>query len=210
MVNPRLRRREEFVKEQKRKIVCCIVTEGERTEPEYFNWFLGKYFRDGRKVVLVQAGDKKTSPKQVLKRAEQQQKEYPAATVFMVIDDDERPKDEIDYVLNKCNKFGVIDTEKINCVFSNRAFEFWGVLHFKNISRAMGKQDLETETKKYFKDFNPKDKILNPKWLSDDSLDKAIKYAAAARKQNGYTGCSTTNVDELIQFLRENLRALPK
>lgn len=112
-----LRTREDSLKERKRNFRCCIVTEGERTEPEYFEWFLSNNFRDARKAVVVAGGGKKTSPKQVLEKAEAKRKEYPNATVFIVIDEDDRPKQELQEVFCKCNKFGTIDNKKINCIF---------------------------------------------------------------------------------------------
>lgn len=72
----------------------------------------------------------------------------------------------------------------------------------------MSKNELYAETKKYFKDFDSdNNKVLDSKWLTDISVDDAIKNAEKVRKQNNYKDCSTTNVDELIKFLRSTLRA---
>ncbi len=210
------RRRERLEQEAVQKFIqAAIVTEGERTEYEYVQNFLDTFTR-GRKHVLLVSGNGKSSPKQIYEKAETLRTKYPNATVFILIDDDDRPKKDIDTVVAQCNQFGHISADKVNCILSNRSFELWGLLHFKQQSGNLSKKELETETKNHFKTYNPtKHKVLDFKYMGksateiDKKIQSAIINAKAIRRNNGYRTRSTTNVDELVLWLKNNLVAKP-
>ncbi len=210
------RKREQLVKQKRQEMTkVVIVTEGERTEYNYFNAISQTFLRE-RTGIRIETSGGNSAPGQVLDKAMKLRVEYPKATVFIVIDDDERARDELQNVLDKCNPLGEIKPTGINCILSNRSFEFWGLLHFQNNSRAYTRGKLYAEVAKYFKSFNPdRNKVLEFKYLGKTSREQwariqpAIENAKSVRSQNGYHICSVTNVDQLLECMVQRLGLWP-
>lgn len=58
-------------------------------------------------------------------------------TVAVVIDVDERSKDEVNNIEKHCSK------QNYRLFISNRSFEVWLIMHFRDITRPMNQEELE-------------------------------------------------------------------
>ncbi len=113
------------------KPVFHIYCEGEKTEPNYINGYIDKFFPTIRrlKVIKIEA-TKKNTPKQLVDEAVAAKKSSPDADVFWVVYDRESEQKYADelhaYAYNKAQKYDVF------LAISNVCFEAWLLLHFKD------------------------------------------------------------------------------
>ncbi|MHA1540790.1 MAG: RloB family protein [Alphaproteobacteria bacterium] len=216
-------------KTKKKKSIVYIFTEGDITEPRYLkDW--GNYFckknelkkspnicnfielESSSSVFTIIKSNSKSASRTVYETAEKWfSKKDPEDFIFIAIDDDDRAKKDMNNIFQKCNSFEKgFSNKKINCIFSNRSVEFWALLHFIQTNRAYNKKNLETELRKYLPDYHDKTHKIFDFSLMKDKTDTAIKNSISIRNQHNNTGepykqRSTTNMDELIIFLREFL-----
>lgn len=215
----RLRRREKARKELKKQSSSqvWIFTEGDVTEPEYFEDWKTEFLTNKKASLLkIEKSESRSDPDSVYKKAEKrlktsQKKDF----VFIVIDEDERgrvsaTKNKLDDILQKCKPWEGIKKEKVNCIFSNRSFEFWGLLHFCNSpsNAPLTKKDLKEAIQKYLTKYTLRNKRFDFSLMKDKishAKTCAKKIRALHHKEGDivytYKTCSTTNVDELMDFL---------
>lgn len=220
----KLRRREKARKKKDKKTLekIWIFTEGDVTEPEYFEAWKAEFLnRKDYARLEIQKSNSESDPKSVYNKAETQ---LNASTnkdkkdhIFIVIDEDNRfddptKKQNLTAILEKCTTRPEFTKEKVNCIFSNRSFEFWGLLHFlEHPSNApLTKTELKTELQTYLKSYSDSNKRFDFA-LMKDNIPRAKLHAQRIRafhascQDNEYTACSTTNVDELLDFLETHL-----
>jgi hypothetical protein len=112
------------------KAILRIYCEGEKTEPNYINGYLGR-FHNSTKLVSVEK-TKKTTPKQLVEVAAKAKKDKNAfkEDEYWVVYDRESPAKYPDRIhfqaLEQANAVGV------NVALSNVCFEVWLLLHFNN------------------------------------------------------------------------------
>ena len=108
-----------------------IATEGERTEPDYFA-YLDRAYPDVN-LIIVLANDGHSQPYQVLskllsRKQELERRDSSEYQYWIVIDHDQRPRPEIESVLQdaKAHQVSVAD--------SNPCFEVWLLQHFSALT----------------------------------------------------------------------------
>ena len=218
----RLRRREN-ARIQENKITSpkvWIFTEGDVTEPEYFNeWKRAFLDRTDYARLEIKKSDTESDPKSVFSRAEDcfnsstnmDKKDY----IFIVIDEDDRfdnkiQKNSLEAIFEKCSLGSNFCPNKINCIFSNRSFEFWGLLHFleQPSTAPLTKKELKKKLQSFLKKYNEKNKRFDFS-LMKSNISRAKRHAQAIRcfhdnnRDASYITRPTTNVDELIDFLEK-------
>lgn len=185
-----------------------IVSEGKKTEPNYFNEIIERYKLSSANVVVD--GSCGPSPKTVVKyaielaRQEEEKGKLPFDKVYCVIDKDAHPCYKEAHEIAR-------DTEikgELIIISSVPSFEFWLLLHFIMTTKSYqgqknnstGKQVLH-ELKRHMQDYN--------KGMTDvfeqlmDKLPDAIKNAILANKlaAEQQTDMPTTKVHELVEKL---------
>lgn len=176
-----------------RTIWCkiLIVCEGERTEPNYFHAF-GKIPR-GPYVFEIKTEGGKINTIDVVNKAielrdEAIKKGTPYDSVWAVFDKDDFSVDRFNGAINRAT------TSKINCAWSNEAFELWYLFHFHNRVTAMKRDEYKkaisdavkkeggANNYKYAKNDSQNHRIIN----QYGSQDNAIKWAKKCHEQ--YSG----------------------
>ncbi len=185
-----------------------IVTEGEKTEPNYFNEIIRLYKLSSANVKVD--GSCGPSPKTVVQYAielakeEERSKRIPFDKIYCVIDKDAHPCYKEAHEIARDTKL----KGELIIISSVPSFEFWLLLHFifttksyqQQKKNSTGKQVL-SDLKKYIPDYN--------KGMSDifsqleDKLPTAIKNAIAVNKKAAeyQTDMPTTKVYKLVQKL---------
>ena len=110
--------------------VYVVATEGEKTEKIYFEFFNGVEYRKKIQVKVLPTKKGKSSPKAVIKRLQdyaQKTRLKPKDEFWVVIDDDERPKEQLQAVANECKQ-----KDNYFLAISNPCFELWLILHQEN------------------------------------------------------------------------------
>jgi len=188
-----------------------IVSEGVKTEPNYFRAFS----RLGNSVVVDVVGTGRNTRK-VVDRALELQKRNPDRYdgVWVVFDKDSFTADDFNAAILKAESNG------IGAAWSNEAFELWYLYHFQNRVTAMSREDYKRAISNAI-NASPKYKSKKPyvyKKNADDnfeimneygSMKNAIKWSEA--KSNDYkdrryaTHNPCTMVYRLVrQLLRED------
>lgn len=189
-----------------------IITEGEKTEPSYFN-DVKNYIKTtgvvGKKITrLLQITDngRKTSPRKIFEAAKKEQNGG-IPYVFIVIDDDDR-KESLE-VLQECRYPQTTDEvskDKINCIYSNPCFEYWALLHFKNSDKVYASSELSEILSECMPSYNKRNKVFTYN-VMQKTEDSAAKNAAKIRQNHQSTGKvwerPSTNVDVLLAFIRK-------
>lgn len=119
------RRRTNFREPRQRFLIVC---EGKKTEP---NYFYGFRIPTVHVTVFGGAG----SPKQIVRKAEQLQREEEYDQIWCVFDRDEWDPREFREAIDQAARVGV------EVAYSNQAFELWYLLHFHYNDTALSRQD---------------------------------------------------------------------
>lgn len=145
--------------------VFHIYCEGEKTEPNYFNGYLGRFCPGNRRLNVIRVEKtNKTTPKQLVEVAvdAKNDKDCPAGDVFWVVYDREGeakyPRKLHQEAYQNASKNGV------NVALSNVCFEVWILLHFqKNTATYNSYDDLRRHSdlcKKHIKNYDKGDKNI--------------------------------------------------
>jgi len=177
-----------------------IVCEGEKTEPQYFNYLINKYRLNTASVVVT--GDCGSSPKSVYEEAlslyeasgGKHQIEYDK--VFCVYDCD-------DFTEHKMLKNEIKGRKAFELIFSNPCFEVWYIFHFNNSTKPFAQkgkktasQQAKSEAKKLL------DRHGNNLFQTlYERIDVAISNAHSNAKQNIEN--PYTNMYKLVEELIE-------
>lgn len=184
-----------------------IVSEGEKTEPNYFNDII-KVYKLSTANVRVD-GSCGSSPITVVQYAidlaiKEEQKKFPFDKVYCVIDKDAHPcyKSAIELATTHELK------DKITVISSVPSFEFWLLLHYKYTTKAYSSQknnscgrqvlhDLKQVLPDYEKGMENVFTMLKEKL--PDALQNAKLVNSEAKKNN--TDMPSTKVHELVEKL---------
>jgi len=144
-------------------IYFLIVSEGKKSEPNYFKTFIGNR---GSKIVSVTCGKGGKNTTQLIKEARKlieidKKKGVEYDSVWIVFDKDQFPDEAFNAAVNDAPKQG------IHVAWSNPSFEFWYLLHLADISRELTPAGCIQEI----------EKIINAK--TSQKSKKAFKYNKA-------------------------------
>ncbi|MCL2538482.1 MAG: RloB family protein [Alphaproteobacteria bacterium] len=208
--------------QHRNNVQICVVTEGSVTEKEYLEAWLDQIRSPKRKQIEIIPWETGTDPNSVYNDALKQKTIFPNACMFIMIDEDDRTaknKGKIKNVIANCNLpvDGDVDPEKINCIYSNRSFDYWGLLHFKDTNcPALDKRKLRKELQHPDclgeaydpdnKNKNGKGKRFNLQDLQEKGSElDAFKRAKKFRKLGNPLDRSVTNADELLTYMKRFL-----
>jgi len=174
-------------KRKSRQIVCkiLIVTEGTKTEPNYFKAF--RTFNRGTVIYDIEVKGEGDNTINVVDKAIELKGKGDYDSVWAVFDRDSFPANKFNDAILKA------ESNSVGCAWSNEAFELWYLYHFQNRVTAMNR----SEYKKAITDAvnkSPKYKIKKPyqyeKNCPDNyqimttygSMDNAIQFAESTSK----------------------------
>jgi hypothetical protein len=122
------------------KPVLHIYCEGEKTEPNYFNGYIDRFFEANRRLKVVKIEPtKKNTPKQLVDVAVAAQKEAPDGDEFWVVYDRESEHKYKDSL--HANAYEKAQAKGVFVAISNVCFEIWLLLHFQNSSASYTNYD---------------------------------------------------------------------
>lgn len=187
-------------------IFFLIVSEGTKTEPHYFETFVGKR---GSKVVSVKCKGKGKSTTQLIKAAKDIQAQDMKNgrvydSVWIVFDKDQFPDASFNKAIKEAPKEGMY------VAWSNPSVELWYLLHLcdttKELTPAECIQEIEKIVKKKIKTFKYDKASKDFKWLErEDNETKAIKRAERLQKLKEDEPYSKQNpcttIDKLVRQL---------
>jgi len=159
--------------------VFHIYCEGEKTEPNYFNGYIGNRYPGVRRLTVEKT--KKNTPKQLVEEAVEAKndKDCPEDDIFWVVFDRES-----DDKYQKClhqEAYQSAQNYGVNIALSNVSFEVWILLHFqKNTTAYNSYDDLRKNShlcKKYIKNYQKGDKNIIEMIIdrTDDARTNAIE-----------------------------------
>lgn len=199
------------------KVSFLIVCEGEKTEPNYFRAFIERW-SEVKEVNVKGCG---CSTCQLIIEAKklreklERERMVPFDRVWLVFDKDE---------FKDFNK-AIADAkkEKMNCAWSNQAFELWYVLHFQYLDTGVDRKQyiemiedkvrkvLKSKTFKYEKNDVGFYQILQEHGDEDFAFKNADKLRNRHKGKSNYaTHNPRTEVDLLVDELRHPEKALDK
>lgn len=159
------RRRSEF---KELKTVFLIITEGEKTERQYFNHL--KEFPIIEKTINIQCPKiKQNSPKKLLKKMEQKIKELnDNDQAWIVCDKDEWTEEQLSKLFEWTKT-----SPKCNLAVSNPKFEYWLLLHFED-GKGITKQNCLEKLRKHITDY---DKDIKRELFNKENIKAAAERA---------------------------------
>ena len=142
------KRKTEFKLKRKFYLIVC---EGEKTEPNYFESLKRNLPRGTIELTNIDIEGTGNNTLSIIEKAKELKKKYEESylreidSVWAVFDKDSFPSDNFNNAINKGEK----SHPKINCAWTNEAFELWFLLHFNyyntGVSRTQYRQLLEKE-----------------------------------------------------------------
>lgn len=184
-----------------------IVSEGKKTEPNYFNEIRRERRLSGTHVKILQADG--TQPLKVVGSAEtyfKDSREY--ERVYAVFDRDSHPLDNYQNALNKARS---LDAKMKNreggkvafkAIPSVPCFEYWVLLHFENVQGFLERDVVYRNVKRHLPDYEKgnDDTYAKTKHL----IAEATRRANELRRQyNAFSGGEPyTDVDQLVALLQ--------
>ena len=142
-----------------KQVFILIVTEGTKTEPNYFEAIRAKFPRGLIDTVDIQGTAKNTltiiEECVRLRNLAKTDRHRIYDEVWAVFDRDSFPDRNFNNAINRAENL----KEKINCAWSNQAFELWYLLHFQFVDSGMTRtqyqpfieRELSSKTGKPFK-----------------------------------------------------------
>lgn len=185
-LDPALERRyaRQEQRRKSRQMVCkiLIVSEGTKTEPNYFKSF--RTFNRGTIVYDIEVKGEADNTINVIDKAIELRDKGEYDSVWAVFDKDSFPDKNFNAAIIKAEQNG------IGCAWSNEAFELWYLYHFVNRVTAMSRKEYEQaisdavnkspiyKSKKAYK-YQKKDPNNYQIMTTYGSMEDAIKYAEA-------------------------------
>ena len=157
------------------KVFFLIVCEGEKTEPNYFEKFKGKF---GNVIFEIDCEGKGYNTLKVVEEAIKIRDKNPNKynRVWAVFDKDSFPDNDFNSAIQK------VKANNIGGAWSNEAFELWYLLHFQYRDTAMSRENykkaIENEINKNWKN---KKKPFRYAKNSTDTYDILLKYGNQAQ-----------------------------
>lgn len=190
-----------------------IVCEGEKTEPNYFASIKKLLPRGIIEFIHIQGTARNT--KSLVDwtekfRDKQAQNNIKYDQTWAVFDKDSFLPQDFDNAINK----GENMSDKINCAWTNEAFELWYLLHFEYISAGMSREDYEPRleewlTKKMGKPFKYEKNLPNMYEILQEfgKPKQAILWAEKLEKSYEDKQFSTHNPCTKVHHLIKALEA---
>lgn len=181
-----------------------IFTEGEKTEPNYFEKFKEQLPKNSVSIEILGAGDNTLS---LLNQTISKKKKFAEAnnfeydSVWIVFDKDSFPADDFDNTIHKAKE------NKVKCAYSNEAFELWYLLHFHYYQDACNRNDYKNRLTSCLNEEYKKNSIEMYAMLLDRQK-KAIDNAKKLFKIKKYLPYSKRNPCTTVFLLVEELNNL--
>lgn len=192
----------ESIEERKYFLIVC---EGERTEPQYFNYFKEILPRQLLKTIEITGeGDNTIN---IVKKAIELRNERLANIVLPNFDEVWAVYDKDDFPATRYN--GAIQLAKnnsINSGHSNQSFELWYVLHFQYLQSNLHRSDyIKILTKKLGFKYEKKDSKVVKYLFEKCDVKQAIQWAKQLEElhidQSAEQTCPSTQVYKLVEQL---------
>ncbi len=190
-----------------------IVTEGTKTEPNYFNSVkdaINHQYHDKIKLDVFGEGDNTLSLFEKAKnRVKQSLNGY--KHVWLVFDTDDFPKDHINRTAELCVQNSTADIE-YHAIWSNQCIELWYLLHFSYFQSDIHRQDYFTKLTKHLKSIGAGEytkgrddmyDILKP--YMETAIFNAKKLENINKRKSPASAAPGTKVYELIELLKPYL-----
>jgi hypothetical protein len=186
-----------------------IVTEGERTEPNYFNYFANFLPPHFVETINVHGeGDNTTRivQKAIALRNEREKSVKPKYDeVWAVYDKDDFPEQNFN------NAMAMAQENNIYSAHSNQSFELWYVLHFQLLENALQRDDyIKILTRELGFKYEKKGIEIMPILFNNQRMEQAIRWAKKLDENAvGLTpsqSCPTTKVYKLVENLMEYIK----
>ena len=185
------------------KVFFLIVCEGEKTEPNYFKKFKGKF---GNVIFEIDCEGKGYNTLRVVEEAIKiRDKNLKYNRVWAVFDKDSFPENDFNSAIQKAR------ANNIGCAWSNEAFELWYLLHFQYRNTSMSREDykkaIENEINKqtsgfiYTKNSTEMYEILLKYGNQMQAIKNAEKLSQQYGNQNFANHNPRTQVYELVRQL---------
>lgn len=199
--------------ERKKKIhpeYHLIITEGTKTEPNYFNAIknlINLNYSEKIHLEIVGAGDNTIN---LFEKAKQLVKDNPNGYkhVWIIYDTDDFPKDRIDVVPDLCKNESDSDC-KYHAIWSNQCVELWFLLHFSFMHSDLHRDEYKSKLSEKLNVIGAGDYHKNREdmfLILKDYIDVAVKNAKQLDMMNsGKTPSKSapgTKVFELIEKLK--------
>lgn len=174
------------------KKLFIIATEGEKTEPQYFNWF------DNQSVIRVKCLiSKHSSPTAVLKKMQTylvKERLSKSDEAWLVVDKDCWSDDQLDQLHNWAQTAG-----NYHFALSNPKFEYWLLLHFEDGKGVRNSHECSERLKKYLPDY---DKSIDVKKITMKMVNEAINRA---KDRDNHNVKWPQNIGTTVYKLVENI-----
>lgn len=192
-----------------------IVTEGTKTEPNYFNGIKDRINRNYRERIHLETVGTGDNTIGLLNKAKQMANNDPNgySHVWIVYDTDDFPADNINKVVKQCEDLST-DECTYHAIWSNQCIELWFLLHFCYMKSDLHRNEYYDKLTGYFKD--KKIAVTYTKNMENifeelyPFLDNAIKNAHKLDDCNkGKTPSNSkpgTKVFELVERLKAYLK----
>ncbi len=208
------KRKTEFKSKRKFYLIVC---EGEKTEPNYFESLKESLPRGVLELTNIDIDGTGKNTLSIIDEAKKLKKKYEEKylrkidNVWTVFDKDSFPKRNFNNAINK----GDNSRPKINCAWSNEAFELWYLLHFNyyntGIQREQYQKLLEKEINKsantsdykYEKNSKEMFSILNQYGSQETAISNAEKLESLYHDRSYADHNPCTKVHKLINELIE-------
>ena len=189
-----------------------IGTEGEKTEPLYFEGLkneINRQYKD-RISIQIEGIGKGNNTLTLLERAQELvfSSINPIKHVWLVYDKDDFPPSDFDNTYYKCAKISTQDI-KYHALYSNECIELWFLLHFEYLQSAIHRNDYYPKLSNY----------LDMKYQKNmDSMYQMLKpfmkvaIANAKRLDKSYSNLPptkrypATKVYEIFDFLKDYIK----
>ncbi len=183
-----------------------ILTEGEKTEPNYFQ---SSMFRNDRTFPKINPGKCPGNDANGLKQwAESIMKTdfVKGDRIWIVLDKDENDLQKLHNLKEWCEE------NDVGLAFSNPCFELWLLIHFNYVDSSMNKEDLIAKLTQNLREQYDKSKDYSH--IFSEKIETAVRNARTLREHNGQSGkrCNQnpfTNIDmliaDLMKFLKESV-----
>lgn len=191
-----------------------IFTEGEETEPNYFNFKKneietgGRFKRKKIKIEIEGKGDNTVSlVNKVLNFIEEKNINLKIDECWVVFDKDDFDKN-FDNAINKA------ESNNLKVAYSNESFELWYILHFNLLTSAISRKDYIQKLTNNLRDLTGDKKIKYSKTSKDtpalinskekDAIQNAKKLLIQHKKEKSFVKKNpSTTVHKLIENLNK-------
>lgn len=208
------KRKTEFKSKRKFYLIVC---EGEKTEPNYFESLKKSLPRGVLELTNIDIDGTGKNTLSIIEEAKKLKKKYEEKylrkidSVWAVFDKDSFPAKNFNNAINK----GENSRPKINCAWTNEAFELWYLLHFNyyntGIPREQYQKLLEKEINKaakisdfkYAKNSEEMFSLLNEYGSQESAISNAEKLESLYQDRSYSNHNPSTRVHKLIIELIE-------